>query len=81
MKLAKVIPLNKSNDKINPSNYRPISILSVISTIVEKATLNRLQKFCDKYNIINEQQFVFRESYLTSLAGPNKHCKERQRTC
>ena len=68
IKLTKVIPLYKSGDKTNPLNYRPISILSVILKIVEKAILNGLKKFCDKYNIINEQQFGFREGYSTSLA-------------
>ena len=68
-----MIPLYKSGDKTNPSNYRPISILSVISKIVEKAILNRLKKFCDKYNIMNEQQFGFRKGYSTSLAIASVH--------
>ena len=35
MKLAKVFPLNKKNSPEDPSNYRPISLLSVFSKIVE----------------------------------------------
>ena len=40
----------------------------MISKIVEKAILNRLKKFCDKYNTTNEQQFRFKEGYSMSLA-------------
>ena len=35
-KEAKVIPLYKSGERSDPSNYRPISILSVLSKPVEK---------------------------------------------
>ena len=35
-KLARVVPVPKSNDLSAPSNYRPISILSIISKIMER---------------------------------------------
>ena len=35
-KIAKVIPLYKSGDSANPSNYWPISIVSVLSKPLEK---------------------------------------------
>lgn len=38
-KVATVIPIYKSGDKSNWSNYRPISILLIISTVAEKAKL------------------------------------------
>ena len=36
-KVSKVIALHKGDDRNNPSNYRPISILSVLTKIVERA--------------------------------------------
>lgn len=39
-KLAKVVPIFKSGDRKLASNYRPISVLSAFSKILEKLTYN-----------------------------------------
>ena len=39
LKLAKVVPIYKGGDKTNVANYRPISILSLISKVIEKNSL------------------------------------------
>ena len=36
LKKAKVVPLPKCTDKTNPTNYRPISLLPILSKLVEK---------------------------------------------
>ena len=36
LKKAKEVPLPKSTDKTNPTSYRPISLLSVLSKLLEK---------------------------------------------
>ena len=45
LKLAKVTPIFKSNDKISVNNYRPISLLPVFSKVLEKRMHKRLVSF------------------------------------
>lgn len=68
MKIAKVIPIYKSGDKHLFSNYRPISLLSQFSKIVEKVFAKRLNDFISKHNILCEQQYGFRTNRTTSHA-------------
>ena len=53
IKLAKVIPLYEKNSPEVPSNYRPISLLSVFSKMVEKHMHKRLYSFLEKYDILH----------------------------
>lgn len=48
MKTAKVIPIYKSGDRHLFSNYRPISLLSQFSKILEKQFVQRLDNFIEK---------------------------------
>ena len=59
LKLARVIPIFKSNDKQNISNYRPISILTFFSKVFEKILHNNIYKFMERNKTINENQFGF----------------------
>ena len=59
MKLAKVIPLYKKNSPEVLSNYRPISLLSIFSKIVEKLMHKRLYSFLEKYDILHFYSSVF----------------------
>ncbi|CAM1295290.1 Uncharacterised protein at_DN0754 [Pycnogonum litorale] len=65
LKMAKVIPLFKSGDPAQCSNYRPISILNSISKILETLMKTRILSFCDKYNILSPNQFGFRNKSST----------------
>ena len=44
MKIAKVVLIYKGGDKTSFTNYRPISLLSQFSKILEKLFMNRLDK-------------------------------------
>ena len=71
-KPAKVIPLYKSGDSANPSNYRPVSIISVLSKPLEKHINKHLLMHLDKYNLLHPNQSGFRKKHscqtaLTSL--------------
>ena len=68
LKLAKVIPVYKSGATYLCSNYRPISLLSSVSKVFEKAMHSRLYTYLEKYNLIYELQFGFRQKHSTSHA-------------
>ena len=65
LKIAKVVPLHKEGDKHKPTNYRPISLLPTIGKIFEKLIYNRLVQFLDRYHILSEKQFGFRNKRST----------------
>ena len=68
LKIAKVIPLFKSGEANSPSNYRPISLLSIFNKLLEKIIYKRLYSFFQKENILYKYQFGFREKHGTCLA-------------
>ena len=64
-KLARVVPIYKSGDKKEVSNYRPISVLSFYSKILEKIMYEYVVEFMDKNEIIFKNQFGFRKNHST----------------
>jgi hypothetical protein len=49
----------------NVPSYRPISLLSSLSKLLEKLLLKRLKPFIEEKNLISEHQFGFRNKYST----------------
>ena len=68
MKTSKVIPLFKSGNRKNFNNYRPVSILSQFSKVLEKIFDKRLQSFIDNYGLLSNSQYGFRSGYSTVSA-------------
>lgn len=68
LKRSKIIPVFKKGNKDRVTNYRPISILSSFSKLIEKLFCNRLNNYLTKFNLINSCQFGFRSGSSTSLA-------------
>ncbi|KFM71667.1 RNA-directed DNA polymerase from mobile element jockey, partial [Stegodyphus mimosarum] len=63
-KLAKVIPILKpGKPPSEPGSYRPISLLSTISKLLEAVLLNRMQNFIDERNLLIPYQFGFRSKH------------------
>lgn len=60
-KLAKVIPLHKSGSKVDLNNYRPISLLSIFSKVIEKCFKKQLTNYIKTNNLLTEFQFGFRD--------------------
>ena len=65
MKIAKVIPLFKKGDHLDTSNYRPISLLSTLSKILERIIYKRTMNFLKTHNVLTNSQFGFRKNHST----------------
>ena len=58
-KLANVIPIFKKNDKCLIDNYRPVSLLSCIGKLFERAVFKHVFNFLRDHNIITLKQSGF----------------------
>ena len=65
MKIAEINPVYKSKEKNIQSNYRPISLLPVISKILEKIIYKRVYSFLMKHNVLYTSQYGFRTEHST----------------
>ena len=68
LKIAKVTPIFKSGDKGNVINYRPISILSVFSKVLERIVYSRVYNHLDSKGLLHERQFGFQRNNSTEHA-------------
>ncbi|MBY0580760.1 MAG: hypothetical protein K2P53_03665 [Rickettsiales bacterium] len=68
LKLSCVIPIFKNGSKLLCTNYRPISLLSNISKLLEKLMYSRVYSFLNSFNCLNEFQFGFRSKHSTCHA-------------
>ena len=69
--ISKIIPIYKSGDKCNAANYRPISLLTSFSKILEKMMYQRLSNFIFKHNILYDKQYGFIKGRSTEHAMLN----------
>lgn len=69
MKHSKVIPLFKSGDASDPTNFRPISILPTLSKVFEKLMLNQLLVHFERHSLLHKNQFGFTKGRSTTDAG------------
>ena len=65
MKHAKVTPIYKSGEKIDCSNYRPISVISAVAKMFEQIVYNQLNYFLNENTIISTHQSGFRTRHST----------------
>ena len=67
-KTACVVPIHKSGDPTSPGNYRPISLLSVLSKITEKIVCGQLMKYLCSNSILSDTQYAYRPCHSTEDA-------------
>ena len=63
MKLAEVVPLYKNKEHYLESNYRPISLLTTMSKILEKVMYKRVYLFLQNTGQIYSSQYGFRAGH------------------
>ena len=68
LKIAKVISIYKSEDPTNPSNYRPISLISIFDKLLERLMYNKLALFFQKHKVPHKYQFGFRKNHAINNA-------------
>ncbi|CAM5112909.1 unnamed protein product [Natator depressus] len=73
------MPVFKKDSRGDPGNYRPVSLTSVPSKVVETIIKNRIFRHLDEHNLLGNSQHGFckEKSCLTNLRefieGVNKH--------
>ena len=61
-----IIPLYKNKgSKMDPANYRPITLLSCVGKLFTSILYHRLSTFLEENKILNETQSGFRKEYST----------------
>ena len=66
-KVSWVVPVFKNNgERSTAKNYRPVSLLSVVSKVFEKLVNNRIVDHLEKCNLFSDFQYGFRSSRSTA---------------
>ena len=68
LKTAKVTPIFKTSNENDFGNYRPISVLSCFSKILEKIMDKRLFNHLSKHNLLYQKQYGFPQGHSTEHA-------------
>ena len=70
-KMARVKPLFKKGSRLEVGNYRPVSILPVLSKLLERAVNNQLNGYLKEKGLIYDFQSGFREGFSTDTCLMN----------
>ena len=68
LKIGKITPIYKKDDKELFENYRPVSTLPIFGKIFEKVIYERLYSFFVSQQLMTPNQFGFRKGHSTSHA-------------
>ena len=73
LKIAQITPIFKKGSKALCGNYRPTSVLSPFSKILEKFLHKQISAYLLKNKLIAPHQYRFRDDYSTSLVLATIH--------
>ena len=65
-KTASVVPIHKRSSKASVCNYRPVSLLSVMSMVMETIINKQLMNHLDRHELLTTRQFGFRKGLGTA---------------
>jgi hypothetical protein len=71
LKQSKVTPIYKKGTKVDKNNYRPISVLPLISKIIEKHVSDHLKLYLETNNLLYTAQSGFRAHHSCETALTN----------
>ena len=63
-----VDPLHKQDDINDPNNFRPVSILPILSKVIEKIVADQLMDHLEKNNLLSDTQHAYRKGLSTETA-------------
>ena len=66
-KIAQVKPHFKKGSKTDPQNYHPVSLLPLLSKIIERIVHDQTEKFLSKNKLLYRFQLVFKKTTLQTL--------------
>ena len=65
-KLAVVTPIFKGGDSCDPNDYRPISILPIVSKCIEFNVNEQLSDYFENNKLLTDHQYGFRKNHSTT---------------
>jgi len=86
LKTSRTVPIFKSGDPLQCDNYRPISLLSTLSKVLEKIVSVQLVNHLDRNKILYEHQYGFQRgksteqnlihafNHIGNALNENKYC-------
>ena len=68
LKVFIVTPIHKKGGSLDCNNYRPVSLSSNLSKLIENLIHNRLYNFLEKHKLLYEHQYDFQKKHSTNHA-------------
>ena len=68
LKVAKVIPIHKKGSKLDPENYRPISLVPIFGKVFESLLKQQVEDYFEHNSLFYVEQHGFRHQHSTDSA-------------